>query len=1436
MTNFTNTTNMKGAYMSDREHTAKSTSPRTGLFATLSHQLHGPGTSAPSRLRATLATLALAIAAFALTAAPASAAPPTVGTTIVSEVGYTSAKVTGEVTSDGSEGFSEYEFQYSSDGGATWSPGPRGALAESPSPQTFESTLQGLKPATHYNVRLGVDTHCVFGCEGPFYSGPEAEFTTLPVEPPTVTVTDDASEVFSITAKASGRVKRPANPDPAFDVNCHFEYISDAQYEANELASAPLYEGATQEACAQNPITKDSVDLNGEALVTAQIPGLSPNTTYHLRLVAKNASPIAATKDATDTFTTPTVAAPTVTAIDDASEVKFNSAEFTGKVQRPAGTDPGLDTNCHFEYVTQAQFEAEEFAAAAPNGQIAGCEQNPITADKVDVSGEIEVSAKAGLFPETTYHFRLVAENEGGSDAKVAAATFTTPEAELPTVTIDPVEGGTFTTAHVTGTATLTDGHTSGSAPWLQVSSDGGATWSSYVMHWSHNGGPKSTGERPMEVGEGLYISEGDLTGLQPSTTYLFRIAASYNVRFTNNGGDGIELPESRGEVAHSPLPNPSITTEPPQPPPTASCDPITAFTATTAHFSCTVNPNAPVGTLNPAAKKAFETKWHFECAPECKDANGNEIGGTVQGEGGAQTVAGDAKRLEPGNHYEVSLIVSNEGGGETVAATFDTLKLPPTVKQTSGASDGTGGYTLQGVVNPNNETITACEFKWGPNAPAYAFSAPCSPLPSPGAKPTTVEAHLTGLNPDVDYHALLVVEYGAGLKADSGEDQIFKATLAAKESCPNEQIRKENNSLALPECRAYEMVTPPGKEGFGGEFIDFNGGDGVAYKSSAGNLLKSGQNQLGGNHYVALRSEAGWETIPNLNGSSGSFLDAPTYGSAGSQPRAYSPDLRSSIWTARRKPDGPKFNFYLRNSDGTFTLIGPAYYVGFGDAQLALGAYSADLTHLVVWAAPVAGFTLWGPGVYEYVGTGVEEPRRVDLDNSGSPASSCIGLGGGNGSDSLGNATGHSISADGRVIFITVFGTLSAIPGTCGAGDSPADEIWARLDGTVSVNASASQCNRTAPADPCNAPSNATFEGASATGSRVFFTTKQQLVNADIDQTDDLYACDIPAGTPAPIGKANPCPALTQVSGAQTGANVESVLATSDNGSTSYFTAKGVLADNKDAFGEEAVAGDHNLYAWRTDAAHPAGQTSFVARLDSDDLSSRPLQTTPDGRYLVFTTTNQLLDTDTDSARDVYRYDADTGELTRASTNVFGVAGNGDGFNVEISKDAVSDDGQKIVFHTDEALSAADGNGALDAYLWTPARVSLISTGAVGAGGQFPSVSASGQDIYFGTGGALTPADGDDAGDIYDARIGGGFSFAQAAPCSGEACQPVATPAPAKVAPGSAQPGPGKPPQPKPCPKGKVKKHGKCVKKPKKHSGKKHHGKKASHKQGGGK
>jgi hypothetical protein len=321
-------------------------------------------------------------------------------------------------------------------------------------------------------------------------------------------------------------------------------------------------------------------------------------------------------------------------------------------------------------------------------------------------------------------------------------------------------------------------------------------------------------------------------------------------------------------------------------------------------------------------------------------------------------------------------------------------------------------------------------------------------------------------------------------------------------------------------------------------------------------------------------------------------------------------------------------------------------------------------------------------------------------------------------------------------------------------------------------------------PGGVCNGLAAANYVGGAHDGSRVFFTTSQQLVNADTDQTNDLYECDIPPGTPAPIGTANPCASLTEVSGAASGAKLEKVVAVSEDGSRVYFVAEGaVLAGNPGTGGVTAVSGEDNLYVWTKDAAHPTGVTKFVTKLGGGggivgtQASQVGPQATDDGRYLVFSTTTPLVSSgpgeDTDGQADIYRYDAESETMLRLSTSVTGSGGDGP-FDAGILRASqrpagdVSADGSMVVFATAEALSPQDTDGVSDVYLWHDGRVSLISHG----GGELPWIDASGQNIYFVTNRPLSAADRDVNTDIYDARVGGGFDLSSPAPCSGDACQ----------------------------------------------------------------
>ncbi len=563
-----------------------------------------------------------------------------------------------------------------------------------------------------------------------------------------------------------------------------------------------------------------------------------------------------------------------------------------------------------------------------------------------------------------------------------------------------------------------------------------------------------------------------------------------------------------------------------------------------------------------------------------------------------------------------------------------------------------------------------------------------------------------------------------------------------AVDTCPNAVQRVQNNSSELPDCRSYEMVSAPYKEGFNIDASRFTD-DGIVSYSSTGTFAGSSVGSAS-NLYHATRSAAGWvTTAPSPSGVS--------YDTGGGTASAESADLRSSLWVMRRRDGVGGTDIYHRGLDGDLTFVGQGASADGVYPTPGVDGASADLSHVIFryGSAGNAAATM----LREYVGTGNVGPARtVSVDNLGNPtpAETCP----------------NKISDDGRVIVYS---------SGCHVGTL---QVWARVAGSATVAVSGSECTRSL-ADAggaCNSLSDASYVGSADDGSRVFFTTSQQLVNADTDATNDLYACDIPPGSPAPVGTANPCTTLTQVSGTANGAQVESVAGVSDDGSHVYFVAQGVLADNLGIGDHGPTGGAHNLYLWERDAAHPAGHTSFITGLTDNDLTRS--QTTPDGRYLTFLTSSALVtagpaaDNDFD-AKDVYRYDSVTASIVRVSTSTSGTGGNvladdaSLGGTIERSASMTSD-GASIVFDTAEALSPDDTDGTTDVYVWHDGQVSLISNG----GGNLLWITPSGRDIFFNTSVPLVAGDRDVISDIYDARVGGGFDLQQPTPCSGVECR----------------------------------------------------------------
>jgi hypothetical protein len=245
-------------------------------------------------------------------------------------------------------------------------------------------------------------------------------------------------------------------------------------------------------------------------------------------------------------------------------------------------------------------------------------------------------------------------------------------------------------------------------------------------------------------------------------------------------------------------------------------------------------------------------------------------------------------------------------------------------------------------------------------------------------------------------------------------------------------------------------------------------------------------------------------------------------------------------------------------------------------------------------------------------------------------------------------------------------------------------------------------------------------------------------------------------------------------------------------------------------------------------------------------------------GRFLVFASYGQLLRGDTDNAKDVYRYDTQTGALDRVSAGEGGALSDGNCDEVagastcdasivpggkgedsgavstqhEIADRSISEDGSRVVFSTAAALSSAATNDLVNVYewhkepAWSEGSVAIVSTGSSTTSDVQPVITPSGEDVFFLTSQGLVAQDTDGQQDVYDATLRGGFPpvAGEPQPCSGDACYgPLTNPAPLLV-PGSVSQAPGQnftAPASAPVVKAKPKPKHKVKKKKKKRKGK---------------
>jgi hypothetical protein len=653
-----------------------------------------------------------------------------------------------------------------------------------------------------------------------------------------------------------------------------------------------------------------------------------------------------------------------------------------------------------------------------------------------------------------------------------------------------------------------------------------------------------------------------------------------------------------------------------------------------------------------------------------------------------------------------------------------------------------------------------------------------------------------------------------------------FAGASQAAGGCPNE-AQRTGPSVNLPDCRAYELVTPASKSS-AVQDLDISGMQALAAVDGEKLALKTvvafGSTPVtNGSLSVFSRMSSGW----HITSVGPSDIGADPYSSQ----LIFSPTLAQVGFTVESREEPPLGETIQFGVPGGPASEPPIPYDTIAttpntqSAESYLAAATPDFSHVfldstdhTLLSSTPTGTFAGAHDVYELVDG--HQLRLVNVTSEGSLVGEC-------------GARLQGISEDGsRVIFQSPDPEAAALTNpNC---KQPL-RLYMRATETASGGAESQTIEISEPNEGVVEHTGlhpAYFECASADGSKVFFVTETELTKSDEEVPGkQLYEYD---------ANAKAGDRLTRISNSASGpvslgtvshGNDSNVFISTD-GSKVYFLTEGKRIYRYDGLSKE-------LHVVAATEGNEGGGSA----------ENRWNEVTPNGNFFVFVTSQVYGFPVMDPGKydEVYRYDDETGSLTCVSCLPGGSPQTGGAalqppggtgiLETEGSPTpkftAVSEDGSYVFFESTQSLvpeavninggGDVGGNHNSDVYEWHDGVVSLISSPTDQREQVLLGTSADGSNVFFLTHSQLVPQDVDTSADIYDARIDGGFpASAESAACLGDTCLSV------PVAPNDPTPaltsfsGPGDLASStttvgskgvKGCGRGRVRKRGRCVK-----------------------
>ncbi len=1050
---------------------------------------------------------------------------------------------------------------------------------------------------------------------------------------------------------------------------------------------------------------------------TSYLRHLAPGTAYYARFIAKNAGGEARKLVSFTTLPAGRPEVPEVLGFGVGNHFNQEGLNFsltvtsaTSFVSSVLVEANGSETAYRFEYALPENGRAPAAGSSAwrpftsnPSGTITAAEEY----------AGVEAQA-SGLEPETTYYVRLRLSNAVGEVVQASEPSSITtlsarPEAERPAVR-NVTAASAFVAAvvvpHELQTGWRLEWAEASSGPWMAVPGGSGTI-------------PQALAEAS---GDHQGFSDGArLTGLKPATVYYVRTVAEDScVTGCGTSISGVASFETAG-------------------PPSASVFAVHGLDGESLRLLGSVNPNSPTSTaeqviaLQGAAGGTFTLSFDGHTTGEIPyNASANAVEAALTS-AGAPEVAVEGL---PGGPYTVWFFSQRTQGAQ-----------PPI--EADGLGLALGGSVSVTVTQQGGESYdTHYRFQYvsdrafGEHGWSEAVEGPEEDAGT-GTNAEGVGFDLPGLTAGEGYRYRLVAHSeapGTGVVySNEGSLSVPAPTpVGAPGSCGNEAFRT-GPSANLPDCRAYELVSPANKQGAKEMLFYHNvgvpasvivGEDGehVVMDVSLGvNWGTAGQ----GPYLFSRLESVGWpmttgapqpQTGPDVYQVELSSADA-TQIAFGSGSGTGEPSEATGLHRFEVGPVGGPYRTVETIPDKQLAMAASAgWQAANGDfSKLVLATIDRTLGE-----EPTG--TKSGYDLYEYTAGGGLRQLNVSGEQAetiGTCGAKMVRGGEESGQYSGGDSSSHSISADGSRVF------FEAVPSSdC----SEAAHLYMRVDGRETIEIGAYK-----------------FMGANARGTELLLQ----------DVTGALLAYDTETH------------AFTQQSPGEVASARELALL-------------GIPGRVEAGEGAEPFAHPRYTY-W---GAHPA--VAFEGEH-------------PDEQAYRYDRAEHLVECISCASP----FDPDPKQPAFLDDSSFGgVAALSGGLPAYTS---VSGNGDFAFFTTPAALVPQDANGEVpiegvvggqyqdpgvttspssDVYEWRRDGVdgcarpqgclALISDGRKGYHVDLLGVADEGRDVFFYSRSQLVPQDTDNAGDIYDARIGGGLAPPPSPPveCEGDACStPPAAP-----------------------------------------------------------